>query len=61
LLVFKNAESDVEELAHDGAANGQVMEFAPLKESDPGLESCAPAPGDCGGHIEGFAQEGIGG
>src|SRR5215831_927113 len=35
------------------------MEFALLKDSDPGLERPTPAPGDCGRHIEGFAQEGI--
>ena len=43
----KNAKSDAEKLAHDSAANGQVMEFALLKDSDPGLETtarqvCAP-------------------
>ena len=58
-MVTKNAESDVEKLAHDSAANGQVMEFALLKDSDPGLERSTPAPGGCGRHIEGFAQEGI--
>jgi len=31
----------VEKLAHDSAANGQVMEFALLKDSDPGLERSA--------------------
>ena len=41
MLVTKNAESDVEKLAHDSAANGQVMEFALLKDSDPGLERSA--------------------
>ena len=48
----------MEKLAPDSAANGQVMEFALLKDSDPGPERSAPAPGDCGRHIEGFAQEG---
>ena len=49
----------MEKLAPDRAANGQIMEFTLLKDSDPGLERSAPAPGDCGRHIEGFAQEGI--
>jgi hypothetical protein len=32
----------MEELAHDSAANGQVMELTLLKDSDPGLERFTP-------------------
>ena len=59
LLMTKNSESNVEQLAHDGAPNGEVMELTSFEKDDPGLEGSAPAPSDRGGHIEGFAQEAI--
>jgi hypothetical protein len=31
----KNAEGDVKEFAHNGAADGKIMEFAALEQSDP--------------------------
>jgi hypothetical protein len=30
-LMFKNAKGDVEEFAHDGAADSEIMEFAALQ------------------------------
>jgi hypothetical protein len=42
--VFKNAEGDVEELAHDGAADSQVMEFAAFEDCNPRLKGFAPTP-----------------
>ena len=40
----KNSESNVEEFAHDGAANGEVMELTAFEKDDPKLEGSAPAP-----------------
>ena len=36
-FMFKNAESDVEEFAHDSAANSEGMEFAAFEHCDPRL------------------------
>ena len=36
-LVFKNAEGDVEEFAHDGAADSEGMEFSAFQNCDPRL------------------------
>ena len=58
-MMAKNFESNVEEFAHDGAANGEVMEVTAFENDDPKLEGSAPAPSDRDGQIEGFAQEGI--
>jgi len=46
--VFENTEGDVEELAHDGASDGQVRKSPLLQQSDPGLKRFAPAPSDSG-------------
>ena len=54
LLMSKNAEGDVKEFAHDGAADGKIMEFSALELSDPRLQSFAPAPGDGRWQIKGF-------
>jgi hypothetical protein len=35
LLMSKNAEGDVKEFAHNGAADGKIMEFAAFEQSDP--------------------------
>jgi hypothetical protein len=55
----KHSESNVEEFAHDGAPNGEVMELTAFENDDPRLEGAAPAPSVRGGQIEGFGQEGI--
>jgi hypothetical protein len=43
-LMFQNAEDDVEEFAHEGATNGEVMEFAILQTGNPRLEGLRPTP-----------------
>jgi hypothetical protein len=48
-VVSKNAEGDVEELRHDGAADGQIGEFSLLQQSEPGFKGLTPAPSDSGG------------
>jgi hypothetical protein len=53
----ENTEGDVEELAHDGAADGQVAKSSLLQQSDPGPEGFTPAPSDSGRQIKGFAQK----
>ena len=57
--MFQNAEGDVEEFAHEGATNGEVMEFAILQTGNPRLEGLRPTPSDGGRQVEGFAQEGV--
>jgi hypothetical protein len=47
-LVFKNTEGDVKELAHDGAADREIMEFAALEACDPRLKGFAPTPSSGG-------------
>jgi hypothetical protein len=47
-LIGKNAEGDVKEFTHNGAADGKIMEFAALEQSDPGLQRFAPAPSNGG-------------
>jgi hypothetical protein len=56
-LVFENTEGDVEEFAHDGAADGQGAKFSFLEQGNPGPERFTPSPGDSGRQIKGFAQE----
>jgi len=57
--VFKNTEGDVKELAHDGAADSEIMELSAFKDCNPGLKRLTPTPSDGGRQIKGFAQEGI--
>ena len=57
--MFEDAKGDVKELAHDGASDSELSEFALLEQSDPGLEGSAPFLGHRGRQIKGFAQEGI--
>ena len=38
----KNAEGDVKEFAHNGAADSEIMEFSAFKLSDPRMEGFAP-------------------
>ena len=59
LLVFKNAESNVEKFAHDGAADSEVMEFPVFKDCDPRPKGFAPTPSDGGRHVKSFTQEGV--
>jgi hypothetical protein len=57
--VFKNAEGDVKEFAHDGAADSEMMEFAAFQYPHPGLKGRRPTPSDGGWQVKGFAQEGV--
>src|SRR5882762_10330727 len=59
LMVFKNAEDNVEEFAHDGAADSEMMEFSALEHCDPKLKGFAPPPSDSGRHVKSFTQEGV--
>ena len=58
-MVFKNAEGDVEEFAHDGAADSEMMELSAFQNGDPRLEGLTPTPSDSGRQVKGFAQKGI--
>ena len=58
-MVFKNAEDNVEEFAHDGAADSEVMEFAALEVCDPRPKGFAPTPSDGSRHVKSFTQEGV--
>jgi hypothetical protein len=42
--MFENAEGEVEELPHDGAADCQIMELSALQYCDPRLEWLTPTP-----------------
>ena len=55
----ENAEGNVEEFAHNGGANSEVMEFTTFQDCDPRLEGFAPTPSDRRWQIKGFAQEGV--
>jgi hypothetical protein len=44
----KNAEGDVKEFAHNGAADGKIMEFTAFEQSDPRAQGFAPAPSNGG-------------
>src|ERR1700745_295808 len=57
--MFKNAEGDVEEFAHNGAADSQIMELSAFKDCNPGLKGLTPTPSDSGRQVKGFAQKGI--
>ena len=57
--MFEHTEGDVEELAHDGAADSEVMELAAFQNGDPRLEGLTPTPSDGGRQVKGFAQEGV--
>ena len=57
--MFKNAEGDVEEFAHDGAADSEVVELAVLQNGDPRLQGFAPTPSDGGRHVKSLTQEGV--
>ena len=56
--MFKNAEGDVKELAHDGAADSEVMELSAFKDCKR-FKGLTPTPSDGGRQVKGFAQEGI--
>jgi hypothetical protein len=58
-MVFKNAEADVKEFTHNGAADSQVMEFAALEVCDPRLKGFRPTPRDGSRHVKSFTQEGV--
>ncbi len=58
-MVFKNAEGDVKELAHDGAADSEVMELSAFKDYNPRFKGLTPTPSDGGRQVKGFAQEGV--
>ncbi len=57
--MFQNAEGDVEEFAHDGAADSENMELSAFKDCNPGLQGLTPTPSDGGRQVKGFAQEGV--
>ena len=57
--MFEDAKGDVKELAHDGASDSELSEFALLEQSDPGLERSAPFLSHGGRQIKGFAQKGV--
>ena len=59
--MFKNAESNVEKFAHDGAADSEVMEFSVFKDCDPRLKGFTPTPSDGGRHVKSFTQESVAG
>ena len=46
MLISKNAEGDVKEFAHDGAADGEIVEFSVLEFGDPRLQNFAVTPGE---------------
>jgi hypothetical protein len=46
LLISKNAEGDVKEFAHDGAADSEIMEFSVLEFGDPRLQNFAVKLGE---------------
>jgi hypothetical protein len=57
--MFKNAEGEVEEFAHDGAADSEIMECVAFEDGDPGLKGLTPTPSHGGRQVKSFAQEGI--
>jgi hypothetical protein len=58
-LISKNAEGGVKEFAHDGAADGEIVEFSVLEFGDPRLRNFAVTPGDGRRWIKGFTWEAI--
>jgi hypothetical protein len=57
--VFKNAEGNVKEFAHDRGADSQGMEFSAFEQGNPRRKGLTPTPSDGGRQVKGFAQEGV--
>ena len=59
LAVPKDAEDDVKQFAHNGAADGQRSQLTSLELLSPRSDGFRPAPGDAGRHEKGFAQKSV--
>jgi len=56
---FRNAIGDVDELAHDGGDDKHGRLTCGGQASGEALAPIGPVGGDHGGHVQGFAHEGM--
>jgi hypothetical protein len=58
-LVFKNAESEVEQFAPNSATDSQIRELSALQSSNPRLKRLTPTPRDSGRQIKSCTQQSV--